>query len=243
MPKTLAKTTKREASISKQILARIEEGGERFWSYSDFEHMPPAAVAQTLSRLASKGAIQRAGKGLYYRPRQTAIGASKPSQSKVAEASAKHTLHPSGVSAANALGFTTQNAPRGQYATTGTNRPTKLSGSKVYTRRPAAREDLSAEEGAILEFLRDRGALSELTPEQTARRIAAQVKDKARFARLAKAALSEPPRVRAMLGAIGEQTGQRKSLLKALRESLNPLSRFEFGPLKVLKMAREWQAK
>lgn len=243
MPKPLTKTKKKEAPISKQILARIEAGDERFWGFADFEQMPPAAVAQTLSRLASKGILERASKGLYYRPRQTVIGSSKPSLSKVAEASAKHKLHPSGISAANALGFTTQNSARGQYATTGTNRPTKLAGSKVYTRRPAAREGLDAEEGAILEFLRDRGALSELSPEETTKRLIKQVKDHTRYARLAKAALAEPPRVRAMLGAIGEQTGQRKTLLKNLRESLNPLSRFEFGPLKVLKRAREWQAK
>ena len=64
-----------------------------------------------------------------------------------------------------------------------------------------------------------------------------------RFERLLKVAPSEPPRVRAMLGAIGQQLGQPESRLSALRKSLNPLSRFDFGTLAVLAHAREWQAK
>ena len=46
-----------------------------------------------------------------------------------------------------------------------------------------------------------------------------------------------------MLGAIGEQIGQPESALAALRESLNPLSRFDFGILAALAHARRWQAK
>lgn len=229
-------------STASSIRRRIESAGERFWTYDDFHEFPPSAVAKSLSRLAGEGLIERTGKGLYFRPRQTVLGKSKPSQTKVAEAAAKHKLHPAGVSAANALGFTSQNAGRGQYATTASNTPTKLRGAKVYTRRPAAREGLDAEEGAILEFLRSRGTYSDLSPEETARRLLAMLKDRKRFERLASAAFAEPPRVRALLGAIGEEAKQPKKLLGALRASLNPLTRFDFGPLRVLKKAKEWQA-
>jgi hypothetical protein len=64
-----------------------------------------------------------------------------------------------------------------------------------------------------------------------------------RFERLLAAAASEPPRVRAMLGAIGQQTGQPGSKLARLRESGLRLSRFDFGILATLANAREWQAK
>jgi hypothetical protein len=64
-----------------------------------------------------------------------------------------------------------------------------------------------------------------------------------RFWRLFKIATSEPPRVRAMLGAIGQQLGQPEARLSVLRKSLNPLSRFEFGSLAALERARQWQAK
>ena len=64
-----------------------------------------------------------------------------------------------------------------------------------------------------------------------------------RFERLLKIAFSEPPRVRAMLGAIGQQLGYPQKPLLALRKGLNPLSRFDFSILSGLAHAKEWQAK
>jgi len=64
-----------------------------------------------------------------------------------------------------------------------------------------------------------------------------------RFDRLLNAAASEPPRVRAILGALGQQLGTAPTLLQPLRESLNPLSRFDFGLFAALLYARHWQAK
>lgn len=46
-----------------------------------------------------------------------------------------------------------------------------------------------------------------------------------------------------MLGAIGQQVGQSRTLLTLLRDSLNPLTRFDFGILTALAYANEWQAK
>lgn len=46
-----------------------------------------------------------------------------------------------------------------------------------------------------------------------------------------------------MLGAIGQELGIDLSLLSLLRDSLNPLSRFDFGHLSMLKYAKQWQAK
>jgi hypothetical protein len=158
----------RQDSTASRIRARILAEGERFWTYQDFDAYPLGTAAQALSRLTKEGILERTGKGLYYRPRQTSLGKSRPSQARNAELSAKHKLYPSGIAAANILGFTTQNAARPQYATSGTNTPTKLHGSKVYTRRPVERDNLSTEDGALLEFLRARGNTSELSAEQTA---------------------------------------------------------------------------
>jgi len=46
-----------------------------------------------------------------------------------------------------------------------------------------------------------------------------------------------------MLGALGEELQMPPRLLERLRASLNPLTRFDFGPLQVLRTASEWQAK
>jgi hypothetical protein len=54
---------------------------------------------------------------------------------------------------------------------------------------------------------------------------------------------SEPPRVRAIIGAIGEQLRKKPAVLDHLRASLNPSSRFEFGVFAALPHARKWQSK
>ena len=56
-------------------------------------------------------------------------------------------------------------------------------------------------------------------------------------------AYTEPPRVRAMLGALGTHLGKSGAALKRLRASLNPFSKFDFGALAGLPHAFSWQAK
>jgi hypothetical protein len=141
------------------------------------------------------------------------------------------------------LRLTTQNPARLEYATTAHDPPSALAGVDVRTRRPASRKRLPEEDGALLELLRDRGHTSDLSPERTYHRLYELLREPHRFARLARAALDEPPRVRAMLGALGTEVGADAAALRRLRKSLNPLSRFDFGVFRELPHAREWQAK
>jgi hypothetical protein len=94
-----------------------------------------------------------------------------------------------------------------------------------------------------LEILRERARFSDLSSEDTARRLRQLLADEDRYRRLLAAAVAEPPRVRAMLGALGQELEMPPALLDRLRNSLNPLSRFDFGHLRSLRYAREWQAK
>jgi hypothetical protein len=113
----------------------------------------------------------------------------------------------------------------------------------IHTRRPEAWRALSATDAALLEFLRMRGTASELSPEETVRKLLGYFAEEGRFERLLEVAASEPPRVRAMLGAIGQQLGQPVGRLAVLRRGLNTLSRFDFGILAALECAGQWQAK
>jgi hypothetical protein len=233
-------------STAKTVRHRVEAGGERVWRLVDFDGLPLMAVAQALSRLSRQGLIQRLGKGLYYRSRPTAFGESKPNRTQIRSLPVQgRGIFPTGIAAANLLGFTTQNPGRIEVATDGVSLPRLIVGHEtiIHTRRPETWRKLSETDTALLDFLRKRGATSELSPEKTADKLIHYFREPGRFERLMKVAKSEPPRVRALLGAIGQQIGQSKHRLAILRDSLNPLSRFDFGILAVLKHAHEWQAK
>lgn len=231
--------------IAKWIRQRIDEGGERVWRFDDFPDVPASAVAQTLSRLVRQGTLQRLSKGVYYRARDTALGRSRPNPAALHRlASVRRTMFPAGLAAANLLGFTTQAGSRSEIATSALSLPRKLVGADtaIHTRRPEAWSTLSNMDAALLDFLRRGGATSELSPEDTVRRTLMLFREPRRFERLITVAATEPPRVRALLGAIGEEIGKKPSALKDLRASLNPLSRFDFGMFGTLPSAGRWQA-
>jgi len=237
---------KTNPGIAKAVRERIETGGERIWRLADFEGLPFTAVTQALSRLFRLGIIQRLGKGLYYKPRQTAFGPSKPNPSQLRSLPILGKgIFPAGCTAANILGFTTQHPAELEIATDGLSLPRLIVGKEtiIHTRRPRAWQELSYEDAAILEFLRQGGAFSEFSPKETVNKLLEHFYEVSRFKHLLQIAMTEPPRVRAILGAIGQQLGYSEKQLSQLRKSLNPLSRFDFGLLIALKYAREWQSK
>jgi len=236
----------RARNVTATVRQRIDASGEQVWRLADFAELPFPAVAQALSRLARQGQLRRLGKGLYYRPRQTAFGPSLPNPSALRALPIRQkAVFPAGAAAANLLGFTTQNPARIELATDGPSLPRLLVGKEtvIHTRRPAAWRSLSETDAALLDFLRNRGEGSELAPEETVQKLLDYLREPSRFKRLLEVAPSEPPRVRALLGAIGQQLGQSGKVLARLRESLNPLSRFNFGIFTSLAHAQEWQAK
>jgi len=212
----------------------------------DFQDLPFAAVAQALSRLARRGTVERLSKGIYYRPRRTTLGPSRPLPSSLLLlAATKGPVFPAGLAAANLLGFSTQSAGRAEMATSRGSLPRKLVGmdTVIHARRPEAWTRLSEQEAALLDFLRRGGQHSELPPAETCQRLLALLAEPGRFENLLAVADTEPPRVRALLGALGERLAKPDDLLRPLRGSLNPYSRFDFGLLSLLPNAKAWQAK
>src|SRR6202034_1231062 len=119
------------------VRQRIERGGERLWQLEDFRDLSFTAVAQALSRLKREGVLERLSKGVYYRPRDTAFGKSRPNPATIQKlASKRKTFFPAGIAAANLLGFTTQTARRGEIATSALSLPRKLVGGEtvIHTR-------------------------------------------------------------------------------------------------------------
>jgi hypothetical protein len=234
------------AGAAALVRQRIEDGGERLWRLEDFRDLPFGAVAQALSRLTREGLLERLSKGVYYRARETAFGRSLPNPATIQKlASKSKKVFPAGIAAANLLGFTTQTARRREVATSALSLPRKLVGGEtvIHARRPEAWGILSEADAAMLDFLRRGGRTSELAPAETVSRTVALLSEGGRYERLLKVSDSEPPRVRAILGAAGEQLGKNRAALTRLRESLNPFSKFDFGALSGMPRARHWQAK
>jgi hypothetical protein len=93
-----------------------------------------AAVDQVLSRLVQRGALMRAGRGIYVLPVESRFGSRAPSTAKMVEGLAAQrgeTIVSHGAAAANALGLTTQVPMRAVYLTSGPSRRLKLGAQTV----------------------------------------------------------------------------------------------------------------
>lgn len=243
MSRKLSATSK-PPSVAERVRRRVRLSRHpQYWKLEQFAGLPSAAVAMTLSRLARAGELERVGRGLYYRSVPTVFGPSRPAPSNTAARLLTAPAHPAGLSAANLLGLSSQNPRQPEYATSSPGKPRALQHAIVHCGRPRQRVGLSPTEGAILEILRERAQSSDLSPTLTVEQLLRLLNDKSRFRRLASAAAAEPPRVRAMLGALGEELGMPPPVLARLRRSLNPLSRFDFGLLRGLNWASAWQAR
>lgn len=232
-------------NIAGVIRKRIETAPGSYWRFTDFSDLSSsAAVSKSLSRMAKEGKLERVSKGVYYFPRLTRFGRSRPSKTELQKFLADYNLKPVGITAANLLGFSTQNTPGGEFATSSNCAPRRFMepSTKLHTRRPRKWDSLSAVDAALLDFLRTRGKWSELSQDETKKRLLEYFQESDRFYRVASIALDEPPRVRAMLGAIGVELKKNRTTLNKLKDSLNPLSRFDFGFLNNLRYASEWQA-
>jgi len=96
-----------------------------------------AAVDQTLSRLAQRGQLLRAGRGHYVRPLETRFGLRPPDVDKVVQAlagSKGEVVAAHGAAAANSLGLTPQVPLRLIYLTSGRSRQINLGKQKVELR-------------------------------------------------------------------------------------------------------------
>jgi hypothetical protein len=104
-----------------------------------------AAVDQALSRLAQRGQLIRAGRGVYVRPIASRFGHRAPTIEQAIEALAAQrgeVIVSNGAAAANALGLTTQVPVRSVYLTSGRSRRMTL-GKQVVELRHAPRWQLA----------------------------------------------------------------------------------------------------
>lgn len=153
--------------LSEQILAHAEglPEGTPVSAKSLLHLGNRAAVDQALSRLAERGRLIRASRGVYLRPVTSRFGTRSPSVEQAVEALASQrgeVIVSSGAAAANTLGLTTQVPVRSVYLTSGRTRKMNL-GKQVVELRHAPRWQLALAHRPAGEALR---ALAWLGPER-----------------------------------------------------------------------------
>ena len=110
-----------------------------------------AALDQALSRLSRRGKLLRAGRGVYVAPVTSRFGSRAPAAQKVVEELSMQrgeTIVPSGASAANALGLTTQVPTRTVYLTSGRSRKITLGKQIIHLQHAPAWQLTLAKEPA-----------------------------------------------------------------------------------------------
>ena len=105
---------------------------------SDFPEYHTEFVGSILSELTAEGMLVKIAHGIYAKPRKSKFGVVLPSVDKVVQAIAVRDnaeVLPSGMTALNALGLSTQVPMNYTYLTTGSERTVNLSNRKVVLKR------------------------------------------------------------------------------------------------------------
>lgn len=163
-------------AVDKKVLKRVAGAG-RSASFTafDFDGLgKPEAVRQALRRLAARGDLARARRGVYFKPRSHPIaGTTGPDTlaviGKLMERSAAQ-WQVTGASAANLLGLSDQVPARWVVVTSGNRRKVRIGETEVEFRHAAPRNLLGAgrPSGLVFQALRYLGAKG-ATPARIAR--------------------------------------------------------------------------
>lgn len=234
MEKSTKSTTARQKILNR--LQKLEPGA--LVRYQDFASLgiAPGTVAVNLSRLRQEGVVQQVTKGTYRLPLQSRFGPVPVSEQQVLQVllqtpNKKLRGYPTGVTAFNRLGLTTQVPQEIQIATPRPGRPKKVGNVRV--RFVRSRADVKPEQVKLcqlLDALRQIKRLPDTSPAAALLRLREQVKQlpTAEQAALVRLAQDYNPATRALLGALLEGLGEVK-LATTLKASLNPLSTYKLG--------------
>ena len=105
---------------------------------SDFPEYHSEFVGGTLAELTREGLLVKLAQGIYAKPRKSRFGVVLPSVEKIVQAIAARDnaeILPSGMTALNALGLSTQVPVNYTYLTTGSERTVKLANQQVVLKR------------------------------------------------------------------------------------------------------------
>jgi hypothetical protein len=225
-------------TLAAQIQARVKKlpTGKSF-GYADLgiAKTDYQTAAKALERLQTKGIIKKISKGVFYKPEQTVFGELKPDYNEQLKQylykNGKRIAYVTGVSLYNQLGLTTQMAFRIKIA----SRSNRISINRGALKADAVKSyadvtDTNYELLGFLDAFKDIKQIPDSNVNTSIKVLSAKIKNlnTKQITEIQKYALLYPPRVRAMVGAILENINTKISTRK-LKESLNPLTKFELG--------------
>jgi hypothetical protein len=205
-------------------------------------------AAKALERIQKEGLIKKISKGIFYKPKSTVFGDLKPDYMELLRPylfeNGKRVAYETGIALYNSLGLTTQMAFRTKIASRGRRISINRENLKADPVKSYAEvTDNNYKILGLLDAFKDIKKIPDCTVEQAVRRLSAivrELKEKQKTF-LLKYAMKYPPRVRALVGALLENTGVKTKTVQTLKNSLNPLTTINLGVDKeVLPTKSNW---
>jgi len=204
-------------------------------------------AAKALERLQKKGIIKKVSKGIFYKPKSTVFGLLKPNEQELLKPylfqDGRRIAYITGNYLYNQLGLTTQLSKhltiacrsKRIYINTATIKATPVKSYAEVT-------DDNYQLLGFLDAIKDLKTIPDAVIESALTIFSSRIQklEMQKITELIEYALLYPPRVRALLGALLEQTYPNYNL-SLLKDSLNPLTKFELGiSHKYLKTSLNW---
>lgn len=234
--------------VAKHMRDQIDKGGDdKLWTYKDFASLSQLSVAKAYSRFVQQGLLVRARKGIYYKPKQTVLGKTSPDDvqltSLVLGRKKKAMVFAGGTGAFYNARLTTQVPVSTTIISDTPHRKMKLGNKdiKVIHRSLSHFKNASLQDISLIQSLRDIQKIPDSTASEAIVKILKMLgSDKARLGRMVQYAGFEPPRVRALVGAMAHHLKYMDDRLKKLKKSLNPLTKYKLNVGHVLPTAADW---
>ena len=194
-----------------------------------------SAATKAIERLIKKGLISRASTGLFYKPKKTAFGSLKPKEEELLKPylfdGQARVAYITGTALFNRMGLTTQVPKNIRVASRSKRIVTKV--GSIQVKPVKSYEDVNNENYYLMELLdvlKDFKTIPDREKSQVIKFMLQKFKvlSKNEKDNLVKIAIKYPPRVRAFTGALLNELTPAKPE-KKLKESINPLTIYQFG--------------
>lgn len=206
------------------------------------------AAAKAFGRLVASGTLKRASTGLFYKPKQTVFGELQPAEEELLRPylfdNGRRIAYITGLSLYNKMGLTTQVPSIISIASREKRIVAKVGNIRVRAVKSYA--EVTEKNYYLLELLdalKDFKTIQDMDKAGGIKILANRIKKLSGSDRqnLVNIGVFYPPRTIALLGALLENMKEKPSVLKRLKQSLNPLSSYTLGiGITLLPTAINW---